>query len=162
MISPQFRYVLSSSFSLDSRSTVEANIETLKFFAPNFYFISRESAIKITQNLIRFTPKTITYRIWMKICAISIVKFGKFETLKKYLYWKSYLGIVAEKKERKRKIIKIFYYVFPTGLCWLAINTIRKTNQKLLKIRNFHHREEKFPRRNKVKKNLCSNGNNVE
>jgi hypothetical protein len=55
-------------------------------------------------------------------------------------------------EERKRKevvkkiIIKIFDYVFPTGLCWLAINTIRKTKHH----KQQQRREEEFSTRVKI------------
>lgn len=59
-----------------------------------------------------------------------------------YGQWKSFLSIVQ--KERKReKIIKSFLLCFPNWfMLWLAINTIRKTIHKLLKI---NQQELNFP-----------------
>lgn len=55
---------------LSSSPCIETKLNT-RHFAPSYYFISRETAIKITQNLISCPSNLICQAIWVKICAIN-------------------------------------------------------------------------------------------
>lgn len=127
-----------------SHSSVERPTSYTRHIAPSFYFISRKSAIKITQNLIRFTSKLIWLSCRVKIRAVIDGISAKIKMLKiPSLYIHSWIKksfLVLCWREKKRKIIKSLLICFPD---WLAIKKIRKTIHKLLTVearKNFPER----------------------